>query len=73
MEVAWEREHHDVDGLRHVIVKEPQVLFNKVTDLIIRTISCKALLGNEQRDFQKRILFSRWLLGVIIKSLVNSF
>ena len=49
-------QYHDVDGLRHIIVKEPQVLFNKVTDLIIRTFSCKALLGNEQRDFQKGIL-----------------
>ena len=49
-------QYHDVDGLRHIIVKEPQVLFNKVTDLIIRTFSCKALLGKEQRDFQKGIL-----------------
>ena len=47
---------HDVDGLRHIVVKEPQVLFNKVTDLIIRTFSCKALIGKEQRDFQKGIL-----------------
>ena len=49
-------QYHDVDGLRHIVVKEPQVLFNKVTDLIIRTFSCKALLRNEQRDFQKGIL-----------------
>ena len=49
-------QYHDVDGLRHIVVKEPQVLFSKVTDLITRTFSCKALRGNEQRDFQKGIL-----------------
>ena len=49
-------QYHDVDGLRHIVVKEPQVLFSKVTDLIIRTFSCKALRGKEQRDFQKGIL-----------------
>ena len=49
-------QYHNVDGLRHIVVKEPQVLFNKVTDLIIRTFSCKALIGKEQRYFQKGIL-----------------
>lgn len=37
-------------------MKEPQVLFNKVTNLIIRTFSCKALTTKEVRDFQKGIL-----------------
>ena len=49
-------QYHDVDGLRHIVVKEPQVLFNKVTDLITRTFSCTALRGKEQRAFQKGIL-----------------
>ena len=49
-------QYHDVDGLRHIVVKEAHVLFSKVTDLIIRTFSCKALRGKEQRDFQKGIL-----------------
>ena len=49
-------QYYDVDGLRHIIIKEPQVLFNKVTNLIIRTFSSRALTTKEQRDFQKGIL-----------------
>ena len=57
--------YYDVDGLRHIVVKEPQVLFNKVTDLIIRTFSSKALTTKEQRDFQKGILTASALKSVI--------
>ena len=49
-------QYHDADGLRHIIIKEPQVLFNKVTNLIIRTFSSGALTTKEQQDFQKGIL-----------------
>ena len=57
--------YYDVDGLRHIVVKEPQVLFNKVTDLIIRTFSSKALTTKEQRDFRKGILAASILKSVI--------
>ena len=57
--------YYNVDGLRHIVVKEPQVLFNKVTDLIIRTFSSKALTTKEQRDFQKGILTASALKSVI--------
>ena len=57
--------YYDVDGLRHIVVKEPQVLFNKVTDLIIRTFSSKALTTKEQRDIQKGILTASALKSVI--------
>ena len=57
--------YYDVDGLRHIVVKEPQVLFNKVTDLIIRTFSNRALKTKEQRDFQKGILTASVLESVI--------
>ena len=58
-------QYHDVDGLRHIVVKEPQVLFNKVTDLIIRTFSGRTLRTKEQRDFQKGILTASVLKSVI--------
>ena len=58
-------QYHDVDGLRHIIIKEPQVLFNKVTNLIIRTFSSKALTTKERRDFQKGILTASALESIV--------
>ena len=58
-------QYHDVDGLRHIIIKEPQVLFNKVTNLIVRTFSCESLTTKEQQDFQKGILASSVLDSII--------
>jgi hypothetical protein len=60
-------QYYDVDGLRHIVVKEPQVLFNKVTNLIIRTFSCGALTTSELRNFQKGILTAS-----VLKSVVSS-
>ena len=40
--------YYDVDGLRHLVIKEPQVLFNKLTELIVKTFpSSPALLPND--------------------------
>ena len=40
--------YYDIEGLRHLVIKEPQVLFNKLTELIVRTfISSPALLPND--------------------------
>ena len=58
-------QYFDVDGLRHIVVKEPRVLFNKVTNLIIRTFSCEALTTKEVRDFQKGILTASVLESVV--------
>ena len=46
--------YFDKDGVRHVVIKEPQVLFNKVTDLIVRTFSSKSLYTSEKMDFEKK-------------------
>ena len=46
--------HFNVEGLEHIIVKEPQVLFNKVTDLIVKTFSCKSLRTSQLDDFEKK-------------------
>ena len=60
-------QYYDVDGLRHIVVKEPQVLFNKVTDVIIRTFSCRALTTKEYLDLQKGILTVSVVRGVLGK------
>ena len=58
-------QYFDEDGLRHIVVKEPQVLFNKVTNLIIRTFSSEALTTKERQDFMKGILTASVLESVI--------
>ena len=45
-------QHYDVEGLSDLIIKEPQVLFNKVTDLLVKTfISPRSLNMSEQECF----------------------
>ena len=40
--------YYDIEGLRHLVIKEPQVLFNKLTELIVKTFpSSPALLPND--------------------------
>ena len=49
--------YYDVDVLRHLVVKEPQVLFNKLTELIVKTFpSSHALSLDEGKEFKKGIL-----------------
>ena len=47
-------QYFNVDGLRHIVVKEPSTLFNTVTNLIIKTFSCKALRTSERREFEEK-------------------
>ena len=58
-------QYFDVDGLRNIVVKEPQVIFNKVTDLVIRTFSCKALTTREVQHFRKGILTASVFANVV--------
>ena len=60
-------QYYDVDGLRHIVLNEPQVLYNEITNLIIRTFSCKSLRTKEQKDFQKGILTPS-----VLKNVFNS-
>ena len=60
-------QYFNVDGLRHIVVKEPQILFNKVTNLIIRTFSCEALTTKEQEDFEKGIVTASVFESVVGK------
>ena len=48
-------QHYDVECLSDMIIKEPQVLFNKVTDLLVKTfLSPEALKMSEQESFFKK-------------------
>ena len=58
--------YYDVDGLRDIVVIEPQVLFNTITDLVIRTFSCEVdLTYCEANDFRKKGFMSSSVLEVI--------
>ncbi len=50
--------YFNTEGLRHIIVKEPQALFNKITDLIITTFSSGVLRTSEALDFKKKGILS---------------
>ena len=45
-------QHYDVDHLSEIVIKEPQVLFNKVTDLLVKTfLSAGAMKMNQRASF----------------------
>ena len=60
--------YYDVDGLRDVVVVEPQVLFNTITDLVIRTFSCDALTGREMDEFENKGFMSSSVLDCVTNS-----
>ncbi len=51
-------QYYDVDGLSDIVIKDPQVLFNNLTELIMNTFLCNAPLAMSQRESfcQKGIL-----------------
>ena len=57
--------YYDVDGLRDIVVIEPQVLFNTITDLVIRTFSCGALTGSEIDEFKDKGFMSSSVLDCV--------
>ena len=60
--------YFDKDGVRHIVICEPQVLFNRVTDLIVKTFSCEALRDTEADDFEKRGIFNASAFSNVIQS-----
>ena len=46
--------HFNIEGLKHLVIKEPQVLFNKVTELIIKTFSSGSLTTNEACEYSEK-------------------
>ena len=61
--------YFDKDGVRHIVIKEPQVLFNYVTDLIVRTFSCEALMTAEAEDFEKKGILTASLISIALNEL----
>ena len=57
--------YYDVDGLRDIVVIEPQVLFNTITDLVIRTFSCGALIEREMDEFKDKGFMSPSVLDCV--------
>ena len=62
-------QHYNVDNLSDIVIKEPQVLFSKVTDLFVKTfLSSEVLKMDEQASFcQKGILRASVLENILGK------
>ena len=59
-------QYYDIENLSDIVIKEPQVLFNKVTDLLVTTfLSSKAMKMDEQRSFQQKGILDAALLESI--------
>ena len=60
-------QYYDIDNLSDIVIKEPQVLFNKVTDLLVKTfLSSKAMKRDEQRSFQEKGILDAAVLESIL-------
>ncbi len=60
--------YFNTEGLKHIVVKEPQILFNKVTDLIITTFSSGVLRTSEALDFGKKGILSASAFEDVVSS-----
>ena len=59
--------YFDKDGVRHIVICKPEVLFNKVTDLIVKTFSSGAPLRDTERDdFTKKGIITASVLAMVI-------
>ena len=56
-----------VKSLDNIVVREPQVLFNKVTDLIVETFSSNRLCRREFTDFKYKGIISATVFKTVIK------
>ena len=60
-------QYYDIDNLSDIVIKEPQVLFNKVTDLLVKTfLSSQAMKMDEQRSFQEKGILDAAVLESIL-------
>ena len=46
--------YFNIEGLKHIIVKEPQVLFDKITNLLMKTFSGEFLRTSVVLDFREK-------------------
>ena len=56
-----------VKSLHNIVVREPQVLFDKVTDLIVETFSSNRLCRREFTDFKYKGIISASVFKTVIK------
>ena len=62
-------QHYDVEGLSDLIIKEPQVLFNKVTDLLVMTFLLPVSLKmSEQECFSEKGILEASVLDNILSN-----
>ena len=60
-------QYYDIDNLSDIVIKEPQVLFNKVTELLVKTFLLpKALKMDQQRSFQQKGILDAAVLESIL-------
>ena len=58
--------YFDKDGVRHIVICKPEVLFNKVTDLIVETFSCDGVLRDTDHDnFTKKGIITASVLATV--------
>ena len=60
--------HFNIEGLKHLVIKEPQVLFNKVTELIIKTFSSGSLTTNEAHEYSEKGILTASALKNVMQS-----
>ena len=46
--------YFNIEGLKHIIIKEPQVLFDKITNLLVKTFSGEFLRTSVVLDFREK-------------------
>ena len=60
-------QYYDIDNLSDIVIKEPQVLFNKVTELLMKTfLSSQAMKMDEQRSIQQKGILDAAVLENIL-------
>ena len=60
--------YFDKDGVRHIVICKPEVLFNTVTDLIVKTFSSGAPLRDTERDdFKEKGIITASVLNTVIR------
>ena len=65
-------QYYDIDSLSDIVIKEPQVLFNKVTDLLVKTFLLpKALKMDQQRSFKQKGILDAAVLESILRESKN--
>lgn len=61
-------QYFDIDGVRHIVIKETQVLFSMVTDLLLRPFTCKSLRQKEKDDFSKNGILTASVFESVVRS-----